>query len=41
MRLQMHAIHFDADPKLLGFIEKKFYLSFFTLPLFSLSIQIF
>lgn len=23
MRLQMHAIHFDADPKLLGFIEKK------------------
>jgi putative sigma-54 modulation protein len=23
MRLQMHAIHFDADPKLLGFIQKK------------------
>lgn len=23
MRLQMHAIHFDADPKLLAFIQKK------------------
>lgn len=23
MRLQMHAIHFDADPKLLEFIQKK------------------
>lgn len=23
MRLQMHSIHFDADPKLLGFIQKK------------------
>ena len=23
MRLQMHAIHFDADEKLLGFIQKK------------------
>lgn len=23
MRLQMHAVHFDADPKLLEFIQKK------------------
>ncbi len=23
MKLQMHAIHFDADPKLLDFIQKK------------------